>query len=267
VAIVRATRGTQTRSGTATALAVRISAVLLVVACVAAVVGFQATRPRSASGSPAVFVPSPEFFREVSPGFRTFVSDLYWLTTVQYYGEHIKKDGRLDSLPAMLRLVTGLSPHFTRAYLFGAFALLDAGKSQQAYRLLVRGARRNPDDWRLQATVGTFVYSFATNKDKAALAAEWYERAAAVPGHPAYVDRLAATLLQKGGEAEKAATMWAEVYADGDKYSKEKAVTALRQIIAQTVPRNRDAQIAFLTQFQTMMSPIDFQQLLLEVAG
>jgi hypothetical protein len=250
-------------------LTVRISAVILVAACAAVVIGFQVTRPRTAASSPAVFVPAPKFFKDVSPGFRTFVSDLYWLTTVQYYGEHVNGDGRLDSLPAMLRLVTDLSPHFTKAYLFGAFALLDAGKAQQAYRLLVRGANDNPDDWQLPATVGIFIYSFAKNKDKSALAARWYEKAAQIPGHPAYVERLAAGLTQKGGEAQKAATMWAQVYADGDKYSKAKAVDALRQILTSPALKltTREKQLRFLSRLQTMMTPGDYQQFVLDVMG
>jgi len=249
--------------------AARVTAVLVVVVCVAGVVGYQATRSRTASSSPVVFVPSPKFFKDVSPGFRTFVSDVYWLAAVQYYGEHVNGDRRLDSLPAMLRMVTGLSPHFAKAYLFGAFALTDAGKWQQAYELLVRGARKNPDNWELPATVGIFVYSFATNKDKASLAARWYEKAAQIPGHPHYVDRLAAELAQKGGEVVKAATMWAEVYADGDKYSKAKAVGALRQIIAYPALKltTRQKRLSFLSRFQTMMAPADYQRLILDVVG
>ena len=45
-----------------------------------------------------------------------------------------------------------------------------------------------------------------------------------MPGSPDYLPRLAAVLLGKGGEREKAILMWGQVYADGDKYSREKAV-------------------------------------------
>jgi tetratricopeptide (TPR) repeat protein len=265
----RSATGADRQAGVRRRLAAGVSAAILIVVCAVAVVGFQVSRPRTASSSPTTFVPSPKFFNDVSPGFRTFVSDLYWLATVQYYGEHVNGDGRLDSLPEMLDLVTDLSPHFSKAYLFGAFGLLDAGKAQQAYQLLVRGAKENPDDWKLASTVGIFIYSFAKNKDKAALAAKWYEKAAQIPGHPAYVDRLAAELTQKGGEAEKAATMWAQVYADGDKYSKGKAVDALRQILASPTLKltTREKQLEFLWRFQTMMTPVDYQQLVLDVVG
>ena len=42
------------------------------------------------------------------------IADAYYLRMVQYYGEHIES-GRLESLPAMVDLVTALSPHFMRA--------------------------------------------------------------------------------------------------------------------------------------------------------
>jgi hypothetical protein len=47
-----------------------------------------------------------------------------------------------------------------------------------------------------------------------------------------YLERLAATLTAKGGEREKAQLMWAQIYADGDKYSRAKAVTELDALLS-----------------------------------
>ena len=33
--------------------------------------------------------PSPQFFLDFSPSFRTTIADAYWLQMIQYYGEHI----------------------------------------------------------------------------------------------------------------------------------------------------------------------------------
>ncbi len=112
----------------------RVVLALVALACVAAVVGFQVTRPVKAAGDPQVFVPSSHFYEKLSPSYRTSIADLYWLGIVQYYGEHIEGDRRLDSLSAMLDLVTALSPHFIEPYLFSTFALADAGQPQTAYR-------------------------------------------------------------------------------------------------------------------------------------
>ena len=126
---------------------------------------------------------------------------------VQYYGEHVNGDGKLDSLPAMAELVTSLSPHFTRAYLFSAFALIDAGRPDVAYKLLKKGFKENPDDWHFPAYLGFFVYRYGSGEDKDLVAARWYQKAAEIPGSPDYLPRLAAALLAKGGEQEKAILM------------------------------------------------------------
>jgi hypothetical protein len=238
--------------------------VLLVLFCAAGVVAFQLTRPEKARGGAAAFVPSPRFFLELSPAFRTAIADTYWLATVQYYGEHLKSDRRFPALSAYLRLVTDLSPHFTRAYLFGAFALLDAGRGQQAYDLLKKGARRNPGDWQIPATAGMLIYMYGSGKTKDQVAAGWYAKAAAIPGRPEYVQRVAAELQQKGGDAQKAATMWAQVFATGDKYSRDKAVAALDEIL----PKSRKARIAALETLRAVFTPDQYLQLVrLLVAG
>jgi len=236
----------------------RLAVIALVLACLAGIAAFQLTRPQRATGDPRVFVPSPKFYLDFSPSFRTTVADAYWLLTVQYYGEHVTGDKRVDSLPDMLDLVTRLSPHFTRAYLFGAFALLDANKPRDSYDLLVRGFKENPDEWKLPATIGFFVYSFASNKDKDRIAAGWYQKAAAIAGRPDYIPRLAAELLTRGGERQKAEIMWAQVYAEGDKYAQDKAVKALDELL----PQNRDERLKAMAPLAPIMPSPVFNELL-----
>jgi tetratricopeptide (TPR) repeat protein len=210
----------------------RLLALVVVLVCAGGVVAYQVSRPAQAPADPRVFVPSAAFFLDFSPSFRTSVADAYYLAMVQYYGEHVKGDGRLDALPQMVDLVTKLSPHFTRSYLFGAFALIDAGRPDAAYEVLKRGFAENPDDWHFPAYLGFFAYRYGEGKDKDAAAARWYERAAAIPGAPAYLLRLAAVLSAKVGEDQKAILMWGQVYLAGDKYSRQKAIDGLDSILS-----------------------------------
>lgn len=237
-------------------------AILVVVACAAGVVTYQVTLPPRAPASPTVFVPSPKLFLDFSPSLRTSIADAYYLSMVQYYGEHVKSDGRLDSLPALVRLVTGLSPRFRRAYLFGAFALIDAGQPGVSYETLREGFEANPEDWRFPSYLGFFVYGFAGNKDKARIAADWYSKAAAISGSPAYLKRLAAALLVKGGETEKAILMWGQVYADGDKYSRQKAAEALDRVI----PKEKQARMKALEPLVDTMPKAELDQLIAELS-
>jgi tetratricopeptide (TPR) repeat protein len=235
----------------------RVLAMVVVLACAGVVVAYQATRPDRAPADPRVFVPSPRFFQDFSPSFRTSIADAYYLNMVQYYGEHVEGDGRLDSLPAMVDLVTTLSPHFTRAYLFGAFALVDAGRTDAAYAVLERGFKANPDDWRFPAYLAYFAYSYAQNEDKDLIAARWYEKAAAIPGSPAYLPRLAAALLSKGGDDEKAILMWGQAYLAGDKYARRKAVDGLERIL----PEDKEARMKAVAPLYQTMPRADFEAL------
>jgi hypothetical protein len=239
----------------------RVVAIVVVVACAAGVVAYQATRPARAPANPRVFVPSPGFFLDFSPSFRTSIADAYYLNMVQYYGEHVEGDGRLDSLPQMVDLVTRLSPHFTRAYLFGAFGLMDAGRADVSYKILRRGFAANPGNWRFPSYVGFFVYTFAGNRDRDRIAADWYSKAAAIPGSPAYLKRLAAALLAKGGESGKAILMWGQVYLAGDKYSRQKAVAGLERIL----PKSKQARMKAVAPLRDTMPEADFNVLIAEL--
>jgi hypothetical protein len=239
----------------------RFIAVVVVVACAAGVVAYQATRPARAPAGPRVFVPSPGFFLDFSPSFRTSIADAYYLNMVQYYGEHVNGDGRLDSLPQMVDLVTMLSPHFTRPYLFGAFGLMDAGRPDVSYKILRRGFAANPGNWRFPSYLGFFAYAFASNKDKNRIAADWYSKAAAIPGSPAYLKRLAAVLLGKGGETEKAILLWGQIYAEGDKFSRKKAVAGLDRIL----PDDKTARMKAVAPLVGTMPKDELDQLIADL--
>jgi tetratricopeptide (TPR) repeat protein len=233
----------------------------VVLACAGVVVAYQVTRPDRAPADPRVFVPSPRFFEDFSPSFRTSIADAYYLSMVQYYGEHVVGDGQLDSLPQMVDLVTTLSPHFTRAYLFGAFALVDAGESEAAYAMLEKGFKENPSEWLIPALLGFFAYEYGEDADKNLTAAQWYERASAIPGSPDYLPRLAAALLAKGGEEEKAILMWGQAYRAGDKYARGKAVEGLERIL----PTDKEARMKALAPLVGTMPEAELNELIAEL--
>lgn len=235
----------------------RLALVAAFVACAAVVVAYQVTRPADERLIGQPFVPSPQFFLDFSPGYRTTLADAYWLQTIQYYGEHVRTDQGYDRLEPLLELVTELSPKFERVYLFGAYALLDAGLGQEAYDLLERGFTRNPDAWRIATNAGILMYTYGAEDIRRERAAEWFDRAAAVPGAPLYVSRIAARLLAEGGETQKALALYAEIYATGDKYSREKALAGLDGLL----PKEAAARRAELEKVRDLMAPETFDGL------
>lgn len=243
-------------------MAKRVLAALVVLFCAGIVVAYQASRPAQAPADPRVFVPSPTFFLDFSPSFRTSIADVYYLRMVQYYGEHLQS-GRLESLPAMVDLVTALSPHFMRPYQFGAFALVDAGRPDLSVKILERGFKENPTEWGFPAYLGYFAYQYGpgTKEQNDLAGGRWYEKAAAIPGSPAFLSRLAATLTAKGGENEKAIVMWGQVYAAGDKYARQKAVTGLELIL----PSAEAARMKALAPLYDTMPKAEFEALIAEL--
>lgn len=239
----------------------RSAAVAAFVVCCSVVIGYQATQSTAETSGGQPFVPSPRFFLDFSPSFRTTIADAYWLQMIQYYGDHITTDQEYYRLKPMLDLITRLSPKYERAYLFGAYALLDAGLGNDAYRLLERGFDENPDAWQLATNAGILMYSYGPDNVKRKVAADWFEKAAAVPGAPEYVSRIAARLLGEGGELEKATALYAELYATGDKYSREKAIAGLDKILPQSRVERRQA----LERVRDLMAPDTFARLVAEL--
>lgn len=220
----------------------RVLLAILVLVCAVGVIWFQVTRPAQATADANVFVPSPELYLDFSPSFRTSIADVYYLSLVQYFGEHVEGDREFPALPEMVDLVTTLSPHFKKAYIFGAFALHEAGRPDLSYKVLERGFKNNPDDYRFPAYIGFFAYQYGAGETKDAVAAAWYAEAAKIPGCPDYVSRLAATLFGKGGELEKSVAMWGQVYLAGDKFSRQRAVNELNEVL----PEEKEARMKAL---------------------
>ena len=68
-------------------------------------------------------------------------------------------------------------------------------------------------------------------------------------------------MLEKGGEREKAITMWGQVYAAGDKYSRQKAVAGLDSIL----PKDKQARMKALASLVGTMPKDELDQLVAEL--
>jgi len=208
----------------------KLGVAVILLVCVALIVGYQVRQQRIPSEGGGTFVPPPAFFLDASPSFRTSIADAYYLGMMQYYGANMQSH-QLQALPEMTELITTLSPKFLTAYYFGSFALVDAGHPELGKALLETGFENNPQDVRLPLMLAFFSYHYGEGKDKSLEAARWYQRAAKLPGAPEHIDRLIAVMLGKGGETEKAIIMWGQVYADGDELARQKAVDGLNRIL------------------------------------
>jgi tetratricopeptide (TPR) repeat protein len=165
-----------------------------------------------------LYIPSSAVLKRLSLGYNTLLADVYWTRAVQYFGSkyHVVS-ARYDLLAPLLDITTDLDPHLVVAYQFGGIFLAQrppegAGQPKQAVALVEKGILANPTEWRLYYNLG---WIHVDNKDFAA-AAEAFERGSRVPGANPALKVLAASMAQRGGEADTARFLWLQIYKSSD---------------------------------------------------
>ena len=177
-------------------------------------------RPRFEPPAGMLWLRSGEAVKRMALGYDAILSDLYWMRAVVYYGgQQLDRDKppNYDQLYPMLDLVTTLDPRFNIAYRFGAIFLAEAypagpGRPDQAIALLQRGIDRT-GKWEYMHDIGFVYYWWLRDYPKAA---EWFNRAAAVPGSPGWLAPLAATTLAVGGDRQSSRTLWQQLLNSAD---------------------------------------------------
>lgn len=146
--------------------------------------------------------------------FDALAADVYWIRSIQSYGRDLKDRSRRDRfalLQSLLDLTTTLDDHFLIAYRFGAVFLSlsppeGPGRPDQAIALLEKGLAADPshlqrDLWWLAHDIA-FVHLFHTRHYEEA--AQWFERAAAMPGAAPWLHEMAALTKAQGGNRQAA---------------------------------------------------------------
>lgn len=216
---------------------VTVVASLFLVACLCGSVtllsNLDRVRPQ-ATLEEVLYVPSPKVLKRLSLGYDGLLADIYWTRAVQYFGgKHHAGASRYDLLAPLLQITTGLDPHLIVAYEFGGNFLAPsrpegAGEPQKAIDLAEYGIRNNPNEWRLYYNLG-FIY-YMELKDYAK-AAEGFRRGSTVPNAHPFLKVLAATMAQRGGDAQMARMMWTATYETvPEKMTRANAAAHLRAL-------------------------------------
>lgn len=155
-------------------------------------------------------VPRPGFARIAALGHRTLVSDLYWLSAVQYIGEPRADERGWDKLYPLVDLVTDLDLRHGYAYQTAGIVLSAAGRLEESDEILTKGMKKGPPYW-------TFPYYLSFNawfyRGDYAEGARYAELAARTPGASTNVSRLALSLAAKSGSPDDALEMLREMRA------------------------------------------------------
>ncbi len=158
------------------------------------------------------YLPSGDYLRMASLGYRGLVADLLWLQAIQVMGERKLSEEEGHWLYDAVDRITTLDPKFVRAYEAGSHALcILVVMPEESNRLLEKGIQHNPQEWKLPFLLGINYY-FELGDD--AKAAEAMAKAARLPGAPDGIARLAAKLFVSARSPQQAVELLAKVYEE-----------------------------------------------------
>ncbi len=202
------------------------------------------------------YYPSGQSLRSATFGHAESAADLAWLRGVQYYGEHRRSDMHFMKLEHVFDILTSMAPGFESPYVFGAFALAQEGRDfPAAERLLKKGIEHNPRNGRLAFELGFLYYVRPGGRDLEG-AAEYFERAARLPGSPPGAARFAAFTREHSGDLAVAYQLWNQVReSTSNRYLRDMAEREMERIQDALITGRHDRVIRKLSTPVVVLRP------------
>ena len=212
--------------------------------------------PRRAPFEELAYYPSGRALRPATLGQAETAADLAWLRAVQYYGEHRQSDLRFVRLEHVFEILTSLAPGFESPYVFGSFAMAQEGRDfAAAERLMLKGIEHNPTSGRLAFELGFMYYVRPGGRDLPR-AAEYFERAARLPGGPPNAGRFAAFARQHAGDLAVALQLWNQVRETSEnRYLRDMADREIGRIQQALATGRRDVAVKRLSTPAVIIHP------------
>jgi len=188
-----------------------------------------------------LYVRSPVVARRAALGYAGFAADVYWIRTLQHFGEERLSPPQHQRTYALLYplldLTTTLDPYFSIAYRFGAIFLGEPypdgpGRPDLAIALLKKGLAAQPQKWQYLQDLG-FVYYWHLRDYRSA--ADAFQRASEMPGAPNWLRPLAAVTLAEGGHRSASRAMWQQLAQAEEGWLRDSAKLRLSQLDAMDI--------------------------------
>lgn len=196
-----------------------------------------------------LYVRSGAALKRIALSFDAVAADVYWIRAIQHYGgdrlSGAKAQTKYQLLFPLLDLTTTLDPYFNIAYRFGAIFLSEAypggpGRPEQSVALLQKAITVMPHKWQYYHDIG-FVYYWRMRDYQTAAA--WFQRAAAQPNAPNWLQPLAASMLVHGNDRAAARFLWQQVAKSEEAWLRRNAERSLLQLQAMDQIDQLDAVI------------------------
>lgn len=189
-------------------------------------------RPSGVRALELAYLPKGEYLKIAVLGYRQIASDLIWLKAVQHFGERKQTVEGWIWAYHVTDVVTDLDPNFVLAYQAGGTILgVWAGRPHESIALLTKGMRHNPDAWQLPFFVG---YDYFFELHDTENAAKYFRLAAALPGAPEYLPKLAARMTVEAGDPQAALEFLEQLYAQTrDERLREGLAQRMKEVTAE----------------------------------
>jgi len=176
-----------------------------------------------------LYLPDAEYLKIASLGYRELIADLIWIQSIQVMGEKKVSEASGRWLYRALDIITTLDPKFVRAYEAGGLALTTlVVLPEESNRLMMKGMRHNPAEWKLPFLIGINYYYEMYDDAKAA---EYMAQASRLPGAPSSLATLAANLYVSGHSPQQAVNLLADLYEKATDESAKKLLEIRLKIL------------------------------------
>ncbi|HWB78366.1 MAG TPA: hypothetical protein VG755_25545 [Nannocystaceae bacterium] len=161
-----------------------------------------------------LYVPPPGQLAPMAVGYREALADLIWVRALIYSGSQLGS-AQVDAVGRYVDAITGLSPRFRRAYLWGGITVVYGGQSSVTREMVDRaigiyraGMREFPESHELLYPFGMLLLTQSpstpgySDEERKAMREEGIEliRRAAAFGADPLVRQYAATLVSEQGD-------------------------------------------------------------------
>lgn len=156
-----------------------------------------------------VNIPSGKTLKILSFGYDNLMADLLYMWSIQFYSSYSILN-RYEYLEDIYNTITDLSPRYFDPYFVGSWIMaLEFRDIRMAMRLLDKGAKNLPNDWRFDIELGFYASKWLKNFK---LAEYYFRRADGKPGAPHYLKRRIAHMIYMGDDNETAFKVWLEIF-------------------------------------------------------
>ena len=135
-------------------------------------------------------------------GLDNAVSDFYWLSSIQYFGERRADYSQMDDL---IKLTNDLDPRFSYPYAFAVLVLPEIKMTDQALEIGQRGVKEADPNWKIPYYTAT---TYHINKADIKNAAKYFDIAANTAGAPEGIKRITASYSARPDLREQTKQIW-----------------------------------------------------------